>query len=217
MFTGIIKEVGVIESVARKGRSLVLNVKCPQTAADAALGDSISVSGVCLTATSIDGGVVAMDVGEETFSRTTLSGLKPNSHVNIEPALRVGDRVGGHYVTGHVDCVGKIVSVAADETQKVFTVRFDREYAPLIAPKGSVAVDGISLTVGSVRDDTFEVYIIPHTMGATTLAEKSAGDKVNIEADVLARYVFWSRKTAGDGGDGLLRKLKDHGYIGEKA
>jgi riboflavin synthase len=217
LFTGIIREIGGIESVSRRGRSLALRVKCPLTAAESKTGDSISVDGVCLTATSIEGGVVEMDVGEETFGRTTLAGLKPNSRVNIEPALRVGDRVGGHYVTGHVDCVGRIVSVAAGETQKVFTVRFEREYAPLIAPKGSVAVDGISLTVGIARGDTFEAYIIPHTMAATTLAGKAAGEKVNIETDVLARYVFWSQKATGGAGDALLRKLKDHGYIGEKA
>jgi riboflavin synthase len=214
MFTGIIKELGIIESVNRKGGSLTLRVRCPKTAAEAEPGDSISVNGVCLTATVVSGDAVEMDVGEETFSRTSLAKIKTSSRVNIEPALRVGDKLGGHYITGHIDGVGKILSMKPETTQKTYTVRFPHELAPMIAPKGSVAVDGISLTVGDVRGDTFEVYIIPHTMSETILDDKKAGDPVNIEADVLARYVYWSQKTGG-GGE-LLRKLKDYGYLGEK-
>jgi riboflavin synthase len=217
LFTGIIKEIGVIEAVSRKTGSLSLRVRCPKTAAGAVPGDSISVNGVCLTATSVSGDSVEMDVGEETFSRTSLAKVKAKSHVNIEPALRVGDKLGGHYVTGHIDGVGKIVSVTPATTQKTYTVRFPGELAPMIAPKGSVAVDGISLTVGEVRGDSFEVYIIPHTISETILDEKNAGDAVNIEADVLARYVYWSQKTGGSGGDSLLRKLNDNGYFGKKA
>ncbi|MFA6451175.1 MAG: riboflavin synthase [bacterium] len=215
MFTGIIKEIGVIEAVNRKAGSLSLRVRCPKTASGAEPGDSISVNGVCLTATTVSGSCVEMDVGEETFSRTSLAKIKVTSKVNIEPALLVGGKLGGHYVTGHIDGLGKIVSVTPASTQKTYKVRFPGELAPLIAPKGSVAVDGISLTVGDVRGDTFEVYIIPHTISETTLEGKVAGDPVNIEADVLARYVYWSQKTGG-GGDKLLRKLTDYGYIGEK-
>lgn len=198
----------------RKGGSLSLLVKCPETAAGAAPGDSIAVDGVCLTATAAAGGAVEMDVGEETFSRTTLAGAAPGGRVNLEPALRVGDKVGGHWVTGHVDAVGKIVSVSPERTQVTVAVRFPPELARFIAPKGSVAVDGISLTVGAVKGGAFEIYIIPHSLERTTLSRKRAGDAVNLEADVLARYVANAMKYPAEGGGArLLEKLKEYDYL----
>jgi riboflavin synthase len=214
MFTGIIREIGEIEAVRRKGGSLVLRVRCPETAAGAVAGDSIAVDGVCLTATTVSGGSVGMDVGEETFSRTTLADARAGARVNVEPSLRVGDKLGGHFVAGHVDGVGAIVSVTPAATQITVAIRFPRELARFVAPKGSVAVDGISLTAGAVRGDTFEVYVIPHTLGATTLGGKRAGAAVNVEADVLARYTANALKYNEDGGERLLGKLKDHDYFG---
>ncbi len=216
MFTGIIREIGTMEKVSRGVGSLTIRVKCPETASESLVGDSIAVNGVCLTATSVIGETVEMDVGEETYNRTTLARTRVNGKVNIEPALRVGGKLGGHFVTGHVDGVGRIVNVAMSATQKTYVVKFPRELAPMIAWKGGVAVDGISLTVGALRDDAFEVYIIPHTMMYTTLDEKKVGDTVNIEVDVLARYVYHSRRF-GEEGNSLLRKLEEYEYIGEKA
>jgi len=135
--------------------------------------------------------------------------------VNIEPALRLGDKMGGHWVAGHVDAAGKIVSVSPEATQVTVAVRFPRELARFIAPKGSIAVDGISLTVGAVSGDRFEVYIIPHTMEQTTMQFKRAGDAVNLEADVLARYVVNAMKHPDGSGGKLLEKLKEYDYLGE--
>jgi len=215
LFTGIIRETGTIEAISRKTGSLTIRVKCPETAAGAGAGDSIAVNGVCLTVTSVSGETVDMDVGEETYRKTALSTVSIKEKVNIEPALRVGDKLGGHFVTGHVDGVGRIVNITTSAMQRMYIIRFPRELAPMIAQKGGVAVDGISLTVGEVREDTFEVYIIPHTMKATTLDDKKTGDTVNLEADVLARYVYNIRKLGGDGGS-LMRKLEEYGYLGEK-
>ncbi len=191
-----------------------LSVICPESAAGAGLGDSISVNGVCLTVTSINHDSVEMDVGEETFRRTSLSSLKVSDSVNIEPALKVGDPLGGHIVTGHVDATGKIISVKSDTTQTVYAIGFPPELRKYIAEKGSVAVDGISLTVGGVGNNSFEVYIIPHTLDRTTLATKITGDAVNLEVDVLARYVVNAMNVGTDSKSDLMRKLKEYGYAG---
>jgi len=210
LFTGIIREIGVAEDIRRKAGSLALSLRCPQTAAEAALGDSVAVDGVCLTVTSIDGDVLTMDVGEETHRLTTLSGLKRGGRVNVEPSLRVGDKLGGHWVLGHVDAVGSIAYVRPQTTQITFGVRHPAQLAPFIAKKGSVAVDGISLTVGETKGDVFEAYVIPHTAAQTTLGEKKPGATVNLEADVLARYAVNAANRGGDAS--LLKKLFDYDY-----
>ncbi|HOO55893.1 MAG TPA: riboflavin synthase [bacterium] len=213
MFTGIIREIGTIRGVKRKTGSLDLAVECPETAAISQTGDSIAVNGVCLTATSIQGKTVTMDVGEETFSRTTLSTVSAGTRVNIEPALRLGDSMGGHIVSGHVDAVGTIKSLSPQNTQWVYEISYPGELAKLIAAKGSIAVDGISLTVGKTGRNSFELYIIPHTLDETTLKNKKAGDRVNLEADVLARYVVNAIEGKKTGDEGLKKILKDTGFI----
>lgn len=212
MFTGIITETGKLKSVRRRGQSLELAVEGPETAAGAGLGDSVAVDGVCLTVTSINGPAMTMDVGEETYRLTTLSKRKVSDIVNLEPSLKLGGKMGGHVVTGHVDAKGRIVSIEKKTTEVTVAVSFPDELARFIAPKGSITVDGISLTVGEVERGRFLLHLIPHTVENTTLRERRAGDEVNLEADVLARYVV----NALDGGraaaGGLFDKLKEYGY-----
>jgi riboflavin synthase len=185
MFTGIVRELG--EVVSLDGSRLV--VAAAGTAAGAAVGDSVAVSGACLTVVEAGGGRLAFDVVGETMSRTTLRALEPGARVNLEPALRVGDALGGHVVQGHVDAVGRVRAVAEDATG--LRAWFDAPEPVLryCLEKGSVAVDGVSLTVAALDDDGFEVALVPHTLAATTLGGLRPGDEVNLEADVLAKVV----------------------------
>jgi riboflavin synthase len=185
MFTGIVREVGEVASL--DGPRLV--VEAPGTAANASVGDSVAVSGACLTVVEADGRRLAFDVVPETMARTTLHALTPGSRVNLEPALRVGDALGGHVVQGHVDAVGQARSVAEDATGLRVWLDVPGAVLRYCLEKGSVAVDGVSLTVASLDDDGFEVALVPHTLAATTLGSLRAGDEVNLEADVLAKLV----------------------------
>jgi riboflavin synthase len=189
VFTGIIRELGVVVSAeeASGGRALV--VRAPTTAAAAAAGSSVAVNGCCLTATSITGEDLAFHAVPETIARTTLGALGRDDRVNVEPALRVGDELGGHYVQGHVDAVGRIQSVEAEgEGLRVFVEAPD-DVLRYCVEKGSIAIDGVSLTVAELSPDAFAVALVPHTLGATTLAALRPGQPVNLEADVLAKYV----------------------------
>ena len=189
MFTGIIRELGVVVSAeeASGGRALV--VRAPTTAAAAAAGSSVAVNGCCLTATSITGEDLAFHAVPETIARTTLGALGPDDRVNVEPALHAGDELGGHYVQGHVDAVGRIQSVEAEgEGLRVFVEAPD-DVLRYCVEKGSIAIDGVSLTVAELSPDAFAVALVPHTLGATTLAALRPGQPVNLEADVLAKYV----------------------------
>jgi len=208
--------MGVLAGIERRGESLLLKIRGPETAAGAVPGDSVAVDGVCLTVTGVEGDVMAVDVGEETYRRTTLSGRAVSEAVNLEPALRVGDRLGGHIVSGHVDATGRIASFTEKTTEIEIRVEFPRELAPFIAAKGSVSVDGISLTAGEVEGNIFSLHIIPHTLRNTTLKNRKAGDKVNLEADVLARYVVNALEKGAVAGEGnLMDKLVEFGYSKE--
>ena len=189
MFTGIVRELGVVVSVeeARGGRALV--VRAPNTAVAAAVGDSVAVNGCCLTATSISGEELAFHAVPETVARTTLGGLERDDRVNVESVLRAGDDLGGHYVQGHVDAVGRIQSVEAEgEGLRVFVEAPD-DVLRYCVEKGSVTVDGVSLTVAELAQDAFAVALVPHTLAVTTLSALEPGQDVNLEADVLAKYV----------------------------
>ena len=189
MFTGIVRELGVVVSAeeASGGRAIV--VRAPETAASAAVGGSVAVNGCCLTAVSISGDEIAFHAVPETIARTSLGGLERDDRVNVEPALRVGDELGGHYVQGHVDAVGRIQSVEAEgEGLRVF-VDAPAEVLRYCVEKGSVTVDGVSLTVAELSSDAFAVALVPYTLEATTLAALRPGQAVNLEADVLAKYV----------------------------
>jgi riboflavin synthase len=189
MFTGIVRELGVLAGgeEADGGRTLV--VRAPDTAADTSPGGSVSINGCCLTATAIDAGSIAFDVVPETVARSTLGDLQPDDRVNVEPAIRAGEALGGHYVQGHVDAVGRIQSVEAEgEGLRVFVEAPDGVLRYCVE-KGSITVDGVSLTVAELAPDAFAVALVPHTLAATTLAALEPGQRVNLEADVLAKYV----------------------------
>ena len=185
MFTGIVREVGAI--AAFDGSRLV--VRAPETAAGVAVGDSVSIGGVCLTVVAVEEGRLAFDVVPETLSRTALGRLEPGDRVNLEPSLRVGDPLGGHVVQGHVDAVGHVRSVTPEGDSRRVWVDAPAEIVRYCLEKGSIAVDGVSLTVAALDDDGFEVALIPHTLAVTTLDELEQGDEINLEPDVLAKVV----------------------------
>jgi riboflavin synthase len=190
MFTGIVAAVGrvVADASSGTGRSLTVDAR-DLDLADVAIGDSIAVSGCCLTVVALDGALMRFDLSAETLART--AGFRLGADVNLEKSLRLADRLGGHLVQGHVDGVGAVVSVAAlpgDERNRRLEVDAPGELARFIAGKGSVAVDGVSLTVNGVEGTRFHVNLIPHTLAVTTLAELVAGSRVNLEVDMMARY-----------------------------
>ena len=190
MFTGIIVALGRVTSIRAKGGDLELGVDAAELdLARYAIGDSISVQGTCLTVTRKQGREFFADVSRETLSKTTLSRLREGSRVNLEPALRAGDALGGHLVSGHVDGVGSVVAAAEDARSFRLEFEVPAELQRYIAPKGSVCVNGVSLTVNGAAGVRFDVNIIPHTRAVTTLGELRVGDSVNIEIDVIARYL----------------------------
>jgi len=189
VFTGIVREQGAVVSVkdVSDGRALVL--RASETAALTRVGDSVAVNGCCLTATEADASLLTFHAVPETLARTTLGDLRDGDLVNVEPALRAGDPLGGHYVQGHVDAVGHVQSVEAEgEGLRVF-VEAPADVLRYCVPKGSVTVDGVSLTVAEVAPDAFAVALVPHTIEATTLSALRPGQRVNLEADVLAKYL----------------------------
>jgi riboflavin synthase len=189
MFTGIVQAVGVVVAVTRRGGDVELLIDAGTALSVARVGESIAVAGACLTATRIDGGRFAADVSNETLAKTTLGGLQPGSRVNLEPALRTGEPLGGHYVTGHVDGIGRLVALSEDARSARLRFELPAVLARYVAAKGSVTIDGVSLTVNEVEGARFGVNLIPHTREVTTLGSLAAGDRVNIEIDIIARYV----------------------------
>jgi riboflavin synthase len=190
MFTGIVEELGRVRAVAHADGGARLEIACTEVLGDAGIGDSIAVNGCCLTVVDLGDGWWAADAQIETLDRTTLGGLAPGDPVNLERPMRLGDRLGGHLVLGHVDGVGEVVKVEpqADGSARV-TVRAPRELARYLVEKGSVTVDGASLTITTVDDAEFGVALIPHTLAVTTLGVRNAGDRVNLEADMIAKHV----------------------------
>ncbi len=189
MFTGIIRERGRVTGVERGESAIRLRLEAPQTAGQVAIGDSVAVNGVCLTAVAVENGTLAFDAVPETLRRSSLGRLGTGDEVNIEPALRVGEALGGHYVQGHVDGVGHVRSVAAYGDDVVLWVDAPPELLRYLVEKGSVSVEGVSLTVAGVDGSGFSVALIPHTLAETTLDALGPGDPVNLEVDVLAKYV----------------------------
>ncbi|MBU5636579.1 riboflavin synthase [Geomonas sp. Red69] len=189
MFTGLIETVGELVSIERRGASGSLTVKTSLPPDEIRIGDSIAVNGACLTVVRKGGGAVTFDVSPETIDRTAFKNLKGGAPLNMERAMRLSDRLDGHLVSGHVDCVATITERREVANNIIFSFRFPAEFAKYIAAKGSVAIDGISLTVNGVGPDSFSVNIIPHTAAKTTLFSKRVGDEVNIETDLLCRYL----------------------------
>jgi riboflavin synthase len=189
VFTGIISELGLVVRADHSGGGRVLVVRAPETAARTAPGGSVAIDGCCLTATAVHGGTIAFDVVPETIARTTVGNLDVDDLVNVEPAIRAGEELGGHYVQGHVDGVGRIQSVEAEgEGLRVFVEAPD-DVLRYCVEKGSITVDGVSLTVAELSEDAFAVALVPHTLTATKLSDLEPGQHVNLEADVLAKYV----------------------------
>jgi riboflavin synthase len=189
MFTGIVEGVGKVTGAQRKGDLLLLTIVPPAALTDVAVGDSMSVNGACLTVRALSHGAFETDCSPETLQRTNLGSLKPNDEVNLERALQVSDRLGGHLVTGHIDGQGYITEVTRGSGSMTMKMRVPQEIASFLVEKGSVAVEGVSLTVNSIRGVEFQVAVIPHTAQNTTLGRKRAGDQVNIEVDIIGRYV----------------------------
>jgi riboflavin synthase len=193
MFTGIIEEIGEVIAVEQGPDAARITVRGPLAVSDAAHGDSISVSGVCLTVVDQGADTFTADVMAETLALSTLAGISAGRMVNLERAARVGDRIGGHIVQGHIDGTASVLALADGSAWRVVRFSLPPELAPLVVRKGSIAIDGVSLTVsavgGGLADGWFEVSLIPETLAATTLGERAVGDMVNLETDILARHV----------------------------
>jgi riboflavin synthase len=200
MFTGIVEEVGTVVSLSGPGAGHRLAVRADRVLDGSEVGASLAVSGACLTVVARQGDVLAFDLGPETLARTTLGRLTPGDAVNLERPLRLGATLGGHLVLGHVDGVGVVEDVTRVESTTRARIRLpDRDLAPLLVPHGSVAVDGVSLTVAALDDQAFEVMLVPHTLAATTLGRLRPGQPVNIEADVIGKYVVRALALRGTG------------------
>ncbi|OAB44228.1 riboflavin synthase [Paenibacillus glacialis] len=190
MFTGLVEEIGTLRGITRNGEAMVLHITASTIMSDLKIGDSVAINGVCLTATSLDSHSFAADVMPETFRKSNLKDLQTGSKVNLERAMIANGRFGGHIVQGHVDGIGRIQHVTRNQNAVVYEIKpISQNIFKYIIPKGSITLDGISLTVVQVKESTFEVSVIPHTLEQTVLNHKRAGDTVNIECDVLGKYV----------------------------
>ena len=199
MFTGLVESLGKVVAVVPEPPGVRLVVDAAGVAADAALGDSVCVSGCCLSVVRIDAGRLEFQLGPETLARTTLGGLAAGSHVNLERSLRLSDRLGGHLVTGHVDGMGRLASRRDDGDWTTCRFAAARDLLAQMASKGSVAIDGVSLTVVDVDEQTFSVALIPHTLAATTLGPLAEGAAVNLETDLVFKYVARWLASSGPG------------------
>jgi riboflavin synthase len=218
MFTGIIEETGRIRRISRGSRSVKLTIEASLVLEDTKVGDSISTNGICLTVVDMDTRSFTVDVMAETLRRTSLNNLADGSRVNLERALRLSDRLGGHLLSGHVDGLGVIRKITAEDIARVIRIETTEELLRYIIPKGSIAIDGISLTVVDVDARSFSVSVIPHTATVTTLLDKQPGDPVNLETDMIAKYVeklmkkgTSSEKEAQQGLD--MTFLSENGFV----
>ena len=189
MFTGVIEETGKIVSIENLSSGISIGVSCKKVLEDSKIGDSISVNGVCTTVVRLDSGLFKADISSETLNKTTFSHLKIGQSVNLERALTPNSRIGGHFVLGHVDCTGSVVSLKKLEDFCEIKIRMPHEFLKYVVYKGSIAVDGISLTISDTDGDVFKVAVIPHSFENTNLKTIKTGDSVNIETDILGRYV----------------------------
>ncbi len=189
MFTGIIEGIGEIEEIRKLGAEASISVRIPSEFSDCRPGDSIAVDGACLTIVSGNRGFLTMDISAESLKRTTFGEFEKGSTVNLERALRLGDRLGGHIVTGHVDGTGKVEGIKKLQRSWIITIRIGRSLSRYLAEKGSITIDGISLTIGRIRGSSFEVSVIPLTAEKTTISSKKTGDRVNIEVDLISKYI----------------------------
>ena len=217
MFTGIVEGIGTVSEVQRRGDLLSVGIATPPSLTDIAVSDSICVNGVCLTVTVCSEGSFQAEISSETLQRTTMGFLKPSDEVNLERALKISDRLGGHLVTGHVDATGSVAEVTRGAGSLVMTIRVPREITPYLVEKGSVTVEGVSLTISGVQGDEFTVAIIPYTAENTTLGKKKIADGVNIEVDIIGRYVKRFLEGGNDRASGIDEAfLAEHGFTPQK-
>ena len=212
MFTGLIETIGTVAKIERRGEGILISINFSSELDDLKRGDSISVDGVCLTITHLQDQSFSAEASAETVGRTTLGNKRPQQKVNLERALRLNDRLGGHLVTGHVDEVAKITAITPEGSSQKITFQVTEKSVRYLVEKGSVTVDGISLTVNEVKNDRFSVTIIPHTASHTTLGSKKVGDEVNIETDILGKYVE-KLITKGPGKKVNVALLAEHGFL----
>ncbi|MGR3292586.1 MAG: riboflavin synthase [Candidatus Scalindua sp.] len=214
MFTGIIEHLGKVKQVKRQANSAVIAVDIGSLKDGVIPGDSIAINGTCLTVTHIKDTVMHFDVSGETLSKTTIDKLTVSDHVNIERSLKIGDKLGGHFVTGHVDCVGTINKIENEPGQCIVWFSVSNEIANMMIKKGSVAIDGISLTIVDLKEKLFSVALIPFTLDATTLGFKRVGQKVNIETDMLGKWVKRILTTNNNTTSGVTEELlKAKGFM----
>jgi riboflavin synthase len=212
MFTGIIEEIGKIEEISKHGHNLKLRVKAPKILTDLKVGDSININGTCQTVIATNGDSFTIEAVEETLRKTNLGELKRNDAVNLERAIRLSDRLGGHLVTGHIDCAGEIKSITKREGSFLYEFQLPEKSLIYLVEKGSVAVDGISLTVVEVKANSFTVSIIPFTLENTILGKKKLGDLVNVETDLIGKYVESFLTSKKDKFEITREWLKDKGW-----
>lgn len=213
MFTGLIEDTGRVMAFERRSESGVVRIETALPLAEILLGDSVAVNGACLTVTAKGGTTLSFDVSPETIDRTTFRSLRPGSIVNLERALRLGERLGGHIVTGHIDCCATLAKTETRSGNRVLEFSIPSENARYLVEKGSVTIDGISLTVNAVSTDRFSVNIIPHTLTRTTLAGLKTGDVVNIETDIIGKYVERLVQPWKSSAGLSMKTLAENGFI----
>src|SRR3989338_577953 len=215
MFTGLIEEVGVVKEISNKGDNLRLTLAANKIMDDMSMGSSIAIDGTCLSVVKYTNKTFEVDVSEETVKKTTIGGFKSGRKVNLERALKVGSRLGGHFVTGHIDGIGNITKFDKAVDGAYLSIKAPEDTIKYMVYKGSVAIDGISLTVASVESDSITIALIPHTIEMTNLKEKSIGEKVNIECDIIGKYIERFVNPITDTKHSTLNIdfLKSHGYI----
>lgn len=204
MFTGIVEEIGRIEAVERRDRFHRLKIRASKVLEDLQLGDSVCTNGVCLTAVAVEAEHFVAEVMAQTLRQSTLGNLKAGDSVNLERAVTLGTRLGGHLVSGHIDGIGKLSSLARETEALWLTIQVDQSFMPFVIDKGSVTLDGVSLTVAARGHDWFKVSLIPHTAKATVLGHKKTGDSVNVELDLIGKYVAQLMPQTHKGGSTCL-------------
>ncbi len=213
MFTGLIETIGRITSCEKRGAAAVLTVATTLPLSEISIGDSVSVNGVCLTVTSKSEAALTFDISPESMASSTIGNLRNGHNVNLERAMRLGDRMGGHIVTGHIDCIGKLTLKSEISCNHVLEFSLPPEHARYLIAKGSVAINGVSLTVNVVTQEGFSVNIIPHTFANTTLEQLKVGDRVNLETDIIGKYVERLTSPWKSGGGLSMRTLAENGFI----
>jgi len=208
MFTGIVEELGIVSAINRTRAGVCLKIRANIVSSDVKIGDSIAINGTCLSVVAVKGTALSFDVINETFKRTTLGQLKINDSVNLERSLKADSRMGGHFVSGHIDYKGKIVDTIKGSEGTSFKISIPAEFSKFVVEKGSIALDGISLTVANIARETFTTCLIPHTLKVTTFGKKQKGDFLNVETDLLAKYLAKQTQKPS-----LENVLKKYNYI----